>query len=106
MLDRRITIERNHAGWNEYGEYSDDWQPVATVWAQQNAAGLSDVETEAGVVVSAVRNYSIRWRSDLHAVSPAVLRVRDAAGTLWMVDSLQESDARRRFLSIQCVRAE
>ena len=105
-LDRVITLERDVGGFNDVGEYIADWQPVGggPIWAQQNAAGSSDVETEAGIIVTAVRNYTIRWREDLLNVSPAVLRIVDEFGHRWNVDSVAESDARRRALGIQCVR--
>ena len=74
------------------------------MWAQQNGAGSSDVETSAGVLVQAARNFTIRWRADLFDVSPALLRIIDDLGHTWNVDSIAESDQRRRVIGIQCLR--
>lgn len=103
-LDRRITIERNYGDVNMAGEFVDDWRELAGVWAQQAGAGAVDADTDSGVVTTAVRNYTVRWRSDLQSLSPSVLRIRDNSGAIWEVDVVSESDARRRFLTIQCIR--
>ena len=104
-LDRVITLERDEGGF-VLGEYVPDWQPIdgGPMWAQQNSAGSSDVETSGGVLVQAARNYTIRWRADLFDVSPALLRIIDDLGHTWNVDSIAESDHRRRVIGIQCLR--
>ena len=104
-LDRVIALERDEGAFVE-GVYVADWQPISgsPVWAQQNSAGASDVETSGGILVQAARNYTIRWRSDLFDISPAKLRIIDALGHVWNVDSVAESDHRRRIIGIQCLR--
>lgn len=105
-LDRVIQLERDEGDFNSSGEYEYDWQMIggSPVWAQQNSAGSSDVETGAGVLVQAARNYTIRWRADLFDISPAKLRIVDDLGHIWNVDGVSESDNRRRVIGIQCIR--
>lgn len=103
-LDRRIRIERNHGVVNEAGELADDWRTFATVWSQKTSSGFSDAETTAGIVVTAVANFTLRYRSGVTDIVPSLLRIVDAAGAIWEVDSVRESDERRRFLEIQAVR--
>ena len=62
------------------------------------------METAGGVLVQAARNYTVRWRADVFSLSPAQLRIIDDLGHVWSVDSVAESDARRRVIGIQCVR--
>ena len=104
MLDRRITIQRNTGARGAYGEFRDDWQNLASVWAQQSGAGSVDAEGESGVLILASRNYTIRYRSDLLTTDINILRVVDADMNVWNIESIVESDSRKRFIQIECVR--
>ena len=105
-LDRVIQLERDHGDFNQSGEYVKDWRMIggSPIWAQQNAAGSSDAETSGGIVVQAVRNYTVRWRADLFDVLPSKLRIIDDLGDVWNVDGVSEGDQRRRVIGIQCLR--
>lgn len=103
-LDRRIRIERDMGERNDSGEYVPNWTLIAEVWAQKFAAGSADSETAGGTLVIAARNYTIRWRADINALTPAGLRIVDGDGAIWNVDTLAESDARRRFINISTLR--
>ena len=103
-LDRRITIQRNTGARDAYGEFRNDWQDLTGVWAQQSGAGSVDAEGESGVLILASRNYTIRYRSDLLSTEINILRVVDANGNIWNIESIVESDSRKRFIQIETVR--
>ena len=103
-LDRRITIQRNDGERDERGEFMDDWQDFAGVWAQQSGAGSVDSETPGGVLIISSRNYTVRYRSDLLSTDLNILRIVDADGNIWNIENIVESDSRKRFVQIETIR--
>ena len=103
-LDRRITIQRNDGERDDQGVFIDDWQDLASVWARRNNSGSVDSEAAGGIIVLTAQSFLIRYREDLIPLNPAVLRIIDSDGNIWEVESLAESDARRRAISISAVR--
>ena len=61
-LDRRITI-RIRAGQttNIFGEPIESEYTEFDVWAEQTGAGSADTPTQGGIIVSAARNYVVRF---------------------------------------------
>ena len=104
-LDRRITIrilpEQTR---NTFGEDVEGVPAEFAVWAEQTGAGSADTATPGGLIVSAARNYVVRWFMQLVHANIAYVSVRDADGNIWDAENIGESDARRRLIFIECIR--
>ena len=59
----------------------------------------------AGVETTGTIKWTIRYRADLLGFDLAALRAVDALGHPWNVIAMEESDARRRFLTLTAVRS-
>ena len=104
-LDRRITIKvQSEGGYNEYGEYQEGTISEYPVWAQRSSAGAADSETEGGIVVVEAVNWTVRWFRELEVAPPSRIHVVDEYGSRWNVDTVSESNQRRRFMYIQSLR--
>ena len=104
-LDRRITLERATEQDQGYGEFDIVWAPLASVWARQRTQQAEDEVQVGGLETTGAITWTIRYRADLLGFDLATLRVRDALGHLWNIETVQESDARRRFLMITAIRS-
>ena len=107
-LDRRITVrvvtpgnERNTFGEPIPGEFTD-----YLLWAEQRGAGSVDSldPSIAGSLVLAVRQYSVRWFTELSVSSIDRVGVIDENGNAWRASNIVESDARRRLIYIEVTR--
>lgn len=103
-LDRRITIQEDRGTRNMHGEFVHDWQDFASVWAERRGAGSVDSPTEGGILVLEAVTFTVRYTSTLAALDMALIRILDAAGTVWNPESIAESDRRRRFLTFTATR--
>lgn len=98
-LDRRISIQRNEGVQEQNGEFVVIWIDVARVWAARRGAGTYDVLVGSQVREAAAVTWDVRFTAALAALTASQTRIVDAAGEIWNVDSIAESDARRRFLT-------
>ena len=103
-LDRRVTIERNHGERNEHGEFQDAWRTLAAVWADRSSLGAVDVVGTGGDRTVESAQFTVRWRSDLILADISLLRITDDLDQVWDIETIGESDARRRFVQITATR--
>jgi SPP1 family predicted phage head-tail adaptor len=71
-FNRRVTIQKKVTGTDDWGQPSEDWEDVATVWAWIKApTGMGTINSEymsdAGEVSSTKYSIRIRWREDVTA---------------------------------------
>lgn len=104
-LDRRITVKISGEGFrDEHGEYQPGPVTDYPLWADQAGAGSVDTETSAGIVITAARTYTVRWFEELISATIPNVAIVDDLGHTWNADSVSESNARRRYISISAVR--
>ena len=119
-LDRRIRIEieapGRRAGMNETEIDPDTGDPYAQgvyipgpitaypVWAERRSAGSNDQPTSAGFITVSAQNYLVRWFRELEIANIALVEVIDEFDQVWDADSIAPGDARRRLITIQCLR--
>ncbi|MCY4385400.1 MAG: hypothetical protein OXE44_19900 [Nitrospinae bacterium] len=94
-LDRRITLTITDA--------QDDVLELY-LWAEEQSAGSSDIESGGVVRTSAVQNFLVRHDERIARAAVSQLAIRDRFGHAWQVDSVSLSNARDRFISIQAIR--
>ena len=106
-LDRRITVRIGDGAGerNMFGEFIPGAFVDYVVWAEQRGAGSADAETAGGTVVQAARSYTVRWFSELAVANIAFVTVIDEDGFNWNAENISESDARRRLIYIETIRA-
>ena len=73
----RITIQKNTAVTDKYGNHKSVWQDYFTCWATAVTSGLSSSEDEvAGHTVEADRlDMTVRWSSETAAVDSKGYRI-------------------------------
>ena len=105
-LDRKIVVQRNVGMRNEHGEFVNQWQDVATVYATK----LDDREdrqvTAEGVREYFDRRYRVRWSSTLAALDSAKTRVVDGGQVFAIANVGEWTDrgrVRRRFLDLSII---
>ena len=89
---------------NDFGEFEPGAITEYPVWADQAGAGSVDTETSAGIVITAARTYTVRWFEELITATIPNVAIVDDLGHTWNADSVSESNARRRYISISAVR--
>ncbi|MDE0456261.1 MAG: head-tail adaptor protein [Chromatiales bacterium] len=104
LLDRRIEVQENR-GTHVLGKFVDDWQTLASVWAQRRGAGTIDRETVGGIEEVEAVQFTVRYTPALASAAVGLLRVNESGGGLWNVEGRTESDRRRRFLTFSCARS-
>ena len=104
-FDRLITLRFKRFERDFFNELVEVDPVDNRVWAEQRGAGSSDELTQAGVTVSNVRAYTVRFFQALIDESIATLFVIDEAGNEYNTISVAESDARRRSIEVQVVRS-
>ena len=106
-LDRRITVRiGDGAGTrNQFGEFMPGDFTDYPLWAEQRGAGSADAETAGGTVVQAARGYTVRWFQELAVANIVFVTVIDEDGFNWNAENISESDARRRLIYIEAIRA-
>lgn len=96
-LRRRITIEEKVSAPDGGGGNSVQWQAVATVWADIQPAGGSEVFTQGQVRSDVTHNIEIRYRTGL---KPS-MRV-NYGGRLFNIRSIIDKEERHRRLVLKC----
>ena len=104
-LDRIIELGLEAEGEFVRGQYVAGPIKWLTVWAQRQSQGSVDQETSAGTRVRVIAGWIIRYRQDVarQPINRLHLRAQDG---MWNIESVNESDSRRRFLEIGAVRID
>lgn len=99
-LNTRIVISRRASGLDSWGQPSETWETVATVWASV----LSPTGRAAAEMLSADRQISattysmrIRWRTDV----TAAMRVTQGS-TVFDIAQVIPDIAGRRYVDLVC----
>ena len=115
-FDRRITIHIEAPGHSATVEeaaldddlYTGDYVPGPVtsypLWAERRSAGSNDQPTTGGFITVSVQNYTVRWFQALELANLALVMVEDEFGQIWDPDSVAPGDARRRLITLQCIR--
>ena len=103
-LDRVITIQRQGGGRDDSGRFTSFWTDVARVWATRSGLGSIDMEVTGGTREVESVAWLVRWTSVLAPLDARSVRIVDAAGVVWNVQSIAESDAREVSLTFATVR--
>ena len=106
-LDTLATlVVRNPAQRNRHGEMEDGAATFSgNVWTFVTDRLAQPQPTPAGVLLSASRTFRIRWRQDVATIKDATNRLDlTHEGETWEPVSITESDDRRRYLDLHCVR--
>ena len=104
-LDRRITLEIQAEGTvNQFGENVPGATTTYGIWARQQSAGQADVNTGYGILPAGARTYLVRWFRELALTRSSLIQIKDEDGVQWVCDDISESDARRRYVSLQMVK--
>lgn len=103
-LDRRIVLKTRKAGTNAFGEPVDEWDTLATVWA--NVVPVSDGERlRAGETLAAKRSrFTIRYSSAVSGIDPRDQLVYD--GRTYDIDGVKEIGRREMLEITASARAE
>ena len=115
-FDRRITIRIEAPGHRATaeeaaqdpdlspGEYVTGPVTSYPVWAERRSAGSNDQPTTSGFITVSVQNYTVRWFQALEIANLALVEIEDEFGQIWDPDSIAPGDARRRLITLQCIR--
>lgn len=103
-LDRRVTLVRRKSGTNAFGEPVDEWDALATVWA--NVTPVSDGErVRAGETLSSkLSRFIIRWSSTVSTVDPKDRINYD--GSVWDIQGVKEIGRREMIELTASARGE
>ena len=102
-MDRLISVQITGEGHYESGTYVPGTTVPHRVWAERQDSGSTDTQTARGLVVTSVVSWTIRYRADWAATPISRMAVVDENGRSYNVEEMTESDARRRFLTIQAI---
>ena len=105
-LDRKIVVQRNAGMRNQHGEFVDDWQDVATVFATKLDDQLDREVLSEGLRTYFDRKFRVRWSATLAALDPSRTRIMDGTETLTITEIGEWTDdgkLRRKFLDISVV---
>ena len=104
-FDREVTISIEAPGTrNQSGVYQPGPVTAYSVWAERSSAGSNDQATSGGFITVSAQNYVVRWFVELETANIALVELEDEFGQVWDADSIAPSDARRRYITIQCIR--
>ena len=104
QLDRPVTLRlREGDSRNEHDEHVPGAWREFRIWAAYQEGGSYDQLGESGTRVTSVRNFTVRYRSDLAATPPERVEIVDEEGVPWTAEGVDPSDVRRRFLTITAV---
>lgn len=100
-LNRRITIQEHVQGQHGDGQPFDEWQDVATVWANvKGQSGLGTIKASGDVPLSVTRySFRIRYRTGLDS-EMRVLLGSDA----YDITSVQMDEDSREWTDLVCNR--
>ena len=105
-MDRRITIQRATLSVNAYGERSETWGTLATVWAEgqdKEGSGREAVQSDQ-IYSSQPVHFIIRYSSDVSAIRPSD-RV-SYNGDIYQIEGIQEIGRQEGFRIVTTLRGE
>lgn len=87
-LDRRITIQAVTRSRDSFGQASETWADLLTVWAAFKPVSASERFAAAQTIATQAATFSIRYRADL-SLSPGGHRIR-FDGKNWNITGYSE----------------
>ena len=106
-LDTRITIGIEAAGMrNDRGEYVPGPTTNYEVWSDSRNAGSQDVEESSGITIREIRTFMVRYFAALATAPINFVSITGADGSTWNVLNRADSNERRRFITIEAIRAD
>ena len=103
-LDRRITLHLEAEGTrDDQGDYVPGPTTDYPVWARIVGAGSSDSATGEGSRINRISNFLVRWFLALEQARVDRVTITDEHGRTWNADTIGESDARRRALTVTAI---
>ena len=103
-LDRRITVTLTAPGDRDStGRYVPGDPTDYNLWATRESAGSDDAEDGGLLVSQVVARWTVRYFAALAEADSRDVTVT-AGNAIWNCDSIEESDARRRFITLECGR--
>jgi SPP1 family predicted phage head-tail adaptor len=93
----RLTIERRSTAENDFGQPSDAWSTVATIWGRVRALSGRELATAAEIRPETSLRVEIRYRSDLTPEDRF-----DFNGRKLRILGLWDPEERRRELYADC----
>ena len=106
MLDRVVTLHLEAEGRYTNGV----WTPGPTTdvrrWAQLSDGGEVDSDGVGGIVTLRRLVATVRWDQRLIDTIPSRLSLTDTYGITYSVETVQDYQARRRFITLTAIEAE
>ena len=106
MLDRLVTLHLEAEGRYIDGRWVPGQVTDARVWAQLSDGGESDSDGVGGIVTLRRLVATVRWDQRLIDTIPSRLSLTDSYGTIYGVETVQDYQARRRFITLTAIEAE
>ena len=104
-LDRLITVSLQALGKRVNGKYVDGKVTAYRVWAERISSASASTDAASagtGTVVQAVVMWRIRWVTAIARHRVDLMSI-EADGFFWNVESVNESDERRRFIELRAI---
>lgn len=98
VLDQRVTLQRQVAGIDGYGQASTSWATVATVWARVQPLRGREFFAAAQMQAEVSTKISIRWRAGVAPTMRVLWR-----GLAHEIVSVIEPDGARTVLELMCL---
>ena len=100
-LRERVRFETRGTGSaDDFGNVSEDWATVLTVWGQiKPSRGNEEVLATKLQGVSPVE-IRVRWSSNLANLTASDRAVNDRTGAIYNIRSVENPDMRRKYLTI------
>ena len=102
-LDRLITVRLQALGERVEGKYVDGPITVLRVWAEKSSSASTDEGSDGtGTVIQAIVTWRVRWVTAIARHRVDLMSI-EADGFFWNVESVNESDERRRFIELRAI---
>jgi SPP1 family predicted phage head-tail adaptor len=96
MLRHRVEIQRRVESLDEYGQDTEAWLPVATVWAAVESLRGRELEATATRLAEASHKIRIRYRAGIQPT----MRLVGQDGRIFDIQAVIDPDDRRRELHL------
>ena len=106
MLDRIVTLHLEGEGRYVSGVFTPGPVTDVRVWAQLSDGGETDADTVGGIVTLRRLVATVRWDQRLIDTPPSRLSITDEYGTRYSVETVQDYQARRRYITLTAIEAE
>ena len=102
-LDRLIIVRLEALGERVDGKYVDGPITPYRVWAERISSAATDAASAGtGTVVQAIVTWRVRWVTAIARHRVDLMSI-EADGFFWNVESVNESDERRRFIELRAI---